>query len=425
MSLDTIDRSDLTPAATSSATPTTSKSSHPHTTWRVTVAAVLAAATVVSLVLLAFVWPTYTSKVRNLPISVVAPAAASQELSQKLTASGVFTVQSATSRDEAVTQIQERKSYGAIVVNTDGNVEVLTASAASPVAAQAIQAATQQMGAAQAQQVASAKQAAAEAAATAGAQAAAAQASAQTLGSLAKTDPKLAPQAAAAAAQAKAAGEQAQHAASALAAIKVPTVKVTDVVPLSSHDQRGAGLALMALPLAMGGMIGGVLISMLVTGVWRRVSAVLGYGVLGGLLLIAVLNSWLGILQGGFLVEWAAMGLALVATAATIVGLNSLIGRAGIGVGAVITMFVGNPLSSMSAPVEMLAWHWGAIGQFFVPGAAGTLLRLESYFPQASTLHSWLVLAGWAVVGLVLTVVGHFRDQEVVHIDGATEVTAS
>lgn len=320
-----------------------------HSTWPATIKTVLGATAAVTLVLLAFVWPTYLSKVKNLPVAVAAPPAAAQQLTAGMSASGTFDVQTATSRDDVVTAIKHRDVYGGVVVGATG-IEVLTASAASPVAAQALQGAG-------------------------------------------------------------------QHLAEAL---KAP-VQVTDVVPLSSHDSRGAGLAVMALPLAMGGMIGGVLIAMMVTGARRRLAAIAGYGVLAGGLLIGVLHSWLHILQGSFVTEWAAMSLALVATAATVVGLQALIGRVGIALGAIITMFVGNPLSSMSAPLELLPWHWGTIGQFFVPGAAGTLMRTLSYFPDADTVRPWLVLTGWAVGGVALTLIGHHRNDEVVHVDGATE----
>ena len=44
------------------------------------------------------------------------------------------------------------------------------------------------------------------------------------------------------------------------------------------------------------------------------------------------------------------------------------------------------------------------------PGAAAALLRDESYFPLADTTQLWLALASWAVLGLVLSTIGHFRN---------------
>lgn len=135
----------------------------------------------------------------------------------------------------------------------------------------------------------------------------------------------------------------------------------------------------------------------------------------------AVLGPWLGFLPGAYLVNASVIGLSLIATAATIVGLNALIGRAGIALGAIITLFVGNPLASANAPLEFLPGIWGEVGQHLVPGASVTLLRLANYFPDASTLSPWLVLATWALVGCVLMITGHFRSQEVVHVDSLVE----
>lgn len=74
-------------------------------------------------------------------------------------------------------------------------------------------------------------------------------------------------------------------------------------------------------------------------------------------------------------------------------------------------LFIANPISAAAQPVEFLTAPWGAIGQWFPPGAAATLLRELSYFPRADTLFPWLVLAGWAVLGLLLSTLGHYRDR--------------
>lgn len=49
------------------------------------------------------------------------------------------------------------------------------------------------------------------------------------------------------------------------------------------------------------------------------------------------------------------MGLTVLATSVFIIGCTSLVGRAGIGIGAVITMFIGNPLSAAATPWQFLA----------------------------------------------------------------------
>ena len=140
-----------------------------------------------------------------------------------------------------------------------------------------------------------------------------------------------------------------------------------------------------------------------------------------GLLLTLIVHTWFGWLPASFLASWGAMALTLAATASAIVWLHALIGRAGIAVGAILTMFVGNPLSSLAMPKEWLPSFWGEFGQFFVPGASGNLLRSLAYFPDASTTRPWLALAGSAVVGVALSLIGRHRDEEVVHLEGMVE----
>lgn len=338
-----------------------------HTPWLRSVLLAIAAAAAVLVVLLAFLWPTVTSSVKDLPIAIAGDSAQATQVEKQLdsAADGVFDLTTTATRADAVHLIETRQVYGAIVLGD--KPEVLTASANGA-------AVTQLLG-----QVATTIQAQANA------------------------------QAAAAVQQAIAAGK-----APAGTVAPTITVTVTDVVPLSSDDARGLGLSASSFPLVLGGMIGGILISLLVAGSWRRLVAVVVYAVAGGLGVTAVMQGWFGILQGGFLVNSLAVGLSMFATAGFIVGMNALIGRAGIPVGAVLTMLVGNPLSAAAQPLQFITGPWGEIGQWFVPGASVTLLRDLSYFPDADASGPWLVLLGWAALGLVGMLLGHFRNQRVV-----------
>jgi hypothetical protein len=182
----------------------------------------------------------------------------------------------------------------------------------------------------------------------------------------------------------------------------------------------------MSIPLVLGGMIGGILISLVVVGVVRRLVALLVYGAAAGLLTVLIGQTWFGFLQGGFLANWAALALAMLATAAAIVGLSALLGRAGIALGAVLTIWFALPISGSTVPSPFLPRPWGDVGQFFVPGAGSTLVRTLSYFPDASGAQQWLVLGAWAVGGLLLTTVGHFRSAASVRVpEGELEAQAA
>ena len=348
----------------------------------ITIAVVAAA--IVSLILLAFSWPSVTSDPEDLPVAAVGD----QEQIDQITDNapeGMLDVHRVDSRQEAVQLIREREVYGAFVVDDD-NPEILTAEAASTVVAQQLST----IGSTMQKQIDD-----------------------QVISGLQEGTEKMQKQmekavTAAAAGQAPPQGDDAGRDDGADAsAAEVPQVKVTEVVPLSDDDPSGAGLAIAGLPLTIGGIVGGVLTSMGIRSRRMRAVGTLVYGAIGGLALALIMQTWFDILQGDFGLNVLAIGLSIAATAGLINGFVSLIGPAGIGIGAVLTMFIGNPIASLNQPKEFLAGAWGDIGQFFVPGAAGTLLRDLSYFPDAAVGLQWWVLIAWFVVGIVLILIGH------------------
>jgi len=116
-----------------------------------------------------------------------------------------------------------------------------------------------------------------------------------------------------------------------------------DLVPLPAGDPRGAGLAAGALPLVMGGLLAAVLLTRLVRGTARRITAALAFAITGGLAVAAILQFWLGSLDGSYMANTGAIALAIAATSMSILGLESLLGYAGFGLGAATMMLIGNP----------------------------------------------------------------------------------
>lgn len=64
---------------------------------------------------------------------------------------------------------------------------------------------------------------------------------------------------------------------------------------------------------------------------------------LSGLVTIAMVQGWLGILEGPWLLNAVVVSLGVLAIASVVAGLAALIGPAGIGVAARLMVFVGNP----------------------------------------------------------------------------------
>jgi len=185
-----------------------------------------------------------------------------------------------------------------------------------------------------------------------------------------------------------------------------PAAAVRDLAPLPADDPRGAGLAAGALPLVMGGLLAAVLLTRLVRGTTRRVTAALAFAVTAGLVVAAILQFWLGSLDGAYWANGGAVALSIAATSVSILGLESLLGVVGLGLGAVTMMLVGNPFSGTSTAPEMLPGWSGAFGRLLPPGAGGQLLRSVAFFDGRGVAHPLLVLGCWLAVGVALCLVG-------------------
>ena len=106
---------------------------------RALLAVVVLVPVLAGLALAAFAWPAARLAPRDLPVGVVAPAAAVAATEQRL-AGGGEAVDLHRYPDQAAARaaIADREVYGALVLSSDG-AAVLTASAASPVVAQLLQ----------------------------------------------------------------------------------------------------------------------------------------------------------------------------------------------------------------------------------------------------------------------------------------------
>lgn len=347
--------------------------------WIKVISTSLLASLLVAVVILAFTWPTKTMEAKNLPVSIAGPEVTVSQFEQSLKDKGIetFELKQASSREEAEQQIKQRETYGAIVFTEGAAPEVLTAPAANAAATQMLNGVATQLNAQIQQKVLAAKTEALTQAVQAGGE-----------------------QGAQAAAQLEQMKVQAEQA-SAMA------VKTTAVVPLSDSDTSGSGIAISAFPLVIGGILGGSFSALRVNGTWRRFATATLYAVIGGALTALILNVWFGLVPGDFATLWAAFGATYLATASFIVGVSALSSPlAGLGLGAVVTMFIGNPISGATMPSVFLPGVWGQIGQMMVPGASSTLLRSIAYFPEAATSGQWLVLGSWIAFGLLTGVIG-------------------
>ncbi|WP_149182959.1 ABC transporter permease [Streptomyces sp. TRM49041] len=186
-------------------------------------------------------------------------------------------------------------------------------------------------------------------------------------------------------------------------------VPVTDVAPTPPGDPRGSALPASVLPLGLAGMAGGTVVTLLGLHGIRAVTALTGAAVLVGLVGAALTHSWLGALTGDWWTEAGVLALTALAIAATVTGLGALLGRAGLGLGALLMVLLGNPFSGAASAPELLPEPVGTIGQWLPPGAGASLLRSVAYFDGAAAGGHAVTLALWALLGLTAVLVGGRR----------------
>ncbi|MEU1469015.1 ABC transporter permease [Streptomyces sp. NPDC005761] len=186
-------------------------------------------------------------------------------------------------------------------------------------------------------------------------------------------------------------------------------VPVTDVVAAPATDPRGSVLGASILPLAIAGVATGSAVTLLRLRGGRAATALLGVATLVGIIAAALTDSWLGVITGDWWSEAGALGLTVLAIGAAVAGLAALIGPAGVGLGALLMVVVGNPFSGVASAPELLPRPIGAIGQWLPPGAGGSLLRSVAFFDGRAAGGAGLTLALWAALGLAAVIIGGRR----------------
>lgn len=127
-------------------------------------------------------------------------------------------------------------------------------------------------------------------------------------------------------------------------------------------------------------------------------AVVTGIAMVGGLVATWMLHSVYGALGGSFGMEWLASSMGILATSVLTAGLAALTDTPGIGIDAVLTIFVGNPLSGLATGPWLLPHAAALIGQWMPIGVTGFLVRSLAFFDGGA----WRVLAIWIAAGFVM-----------------------
>jgi hypothetical protein len=197
--------------------------------------------------------------------------------------------------------------------------------------------------------------------------------------------------------------------AASISAAQHAPVPIRDVAPLPARDPAGVGVAAGALPLVLGGWISAVVIMTMVRGTGRRIACGFAFSVIGAFAIIAIEKFWFGSVAGNYFLISLAVALGIAATTWTILGLRAVLGNVGLGIGAVLIILVGNPLSGLTSAPDLLPSPWGTLGQYLPPGATGSLLRSTAFFDGHGGLPPALVLTAWLIPAVALFLLGETR----------------
>jgi hypothetical protein len=83
--------------------------------------------------------------------------------------------------------------------------------------------------------------------------------------------------------------------------------------------------------------------------------------------------------------------------------LQVLSGIIGIGLAVLLFVILGNPSAGGAYPLPLLPAFWSAIGPWLPTGAGVSAWRGLLYFDGAKIFFPLLVLAGYALIGVVVT----------------------
>ncbi|WP_066361106.1 hypothetical protein [Herbidospora mongoliensis] len=176
---------------------------------------------------------------------------------------------------------------------------------------------------------------------------------------------------------------------------------VEDVHPLPPGDQGGIAGMFFVIGLVIPGIAIGVAAGR------EKAPAGIGAVVLAGVT-VGLANAWLGdvvfgALPGAFL-GLAGISAALVITLGLVVsGLVRIIGPAGAGLAALLFVLIGVPASGGPLGARFIPEWYAAIGNVLPVGQGSAAIRNVVFFDGAALGVPLLVLAGWAAVGLTLT----------------------
>lgn len=204
-------------------------------------------------------------------------------------------------------------------------------------------------------------------------------------------------------------------------------IDVTDIRLPNAGDGRGMTSFYLVLGWVIGGYLTATIMGMAAGSrpanrhrTLIRLGVLVLYAAVSGIAGAVIVGPVFDALGGHFWTLSAIGTLVVLASAATALALQTLLGLLGTGVVILLFVVLGNPSSGGVYPAPLLPSFWSAIGQALPPGAGTTLVRNTVYFSGHATTQALWVLGAYAVGGAVLAWGASWR-HELRHADGDVE----
>ena len=177
-------------------------------------------------------------------------------------------------------------------------------------------------------------------------------------------------------------------------------VTVTDINPLQPGDPRGLAIFYITLAAVIIGFVGAIQLSVHARALnpLERIIYTIAYAALGGFVIAAVVDWWLGALDLPFAESWFILTLTMFASGMIFTMFNTLFGRWAMIPTWGLMVLLGNPSSGGAVSWPLLPSVLGSIGQWLPPGASVNAQHTAVYFAGHQHLFPFLVLAAWIVV---------------------------
>lgn len=175
---------------------------------------------------------------------------------------------------------------------------------------------------------------------------------------------------------------------------------VKDVKPLGEGDPRGLALFYISLAAVIIGFVGAIQLSVHARALLplERILFTLGYALLGGFTIAAVVDWGLGALDLPFVQSWMILAFTMFTSGMVFTMFNTLMGRWAMIPTWGVMVLLGNPSSGGAVSWPLLPSLLGHIGLWLPPGASVNAQHTAVYYQGHQYVFPYLVLGAWALV---------------------------